>query len=167
MIVLKKTIFLLVCVFFLFLTGCGKNKNETESTLNNSSGDTDEKKTSVESIEADSTGNISPSKDPIDYNNLPKGIKVVFVEIGSVNCIPCKMMQPVMKDVEQKYGEQVKVVFYDVWTPEGRPYGQEYNIRVIPTQIFMDRSGKEISRHEGFYPKEKLIKMLKEKGGVK
>ena len=77
------------------------------------------------------------------------------------------MMQPVMKEVEQKYGDQVKVVFYDVWTPEGRPYGQKYKIRVIPTQVFMNRSGKEISRHEGFYPKDELVKMLKEKGGVK
>ncbi|MBN2442191.1 MAG: thioredoxin family protein, partial [Spirochaetales bacterium] len=121
----------------------------------------------VESSGADSTGNISPSKDPIDFNSLPKGIKVVFVEIGSVNCIPCKMMQPVMKKIEEEYGDQVKVVFYDVWTPAGRPYGQKYNTRVIPTQVFMDRSGKEISRHEGFYPKEELVKMLKEKGGVK
>ena len=41
---------------------------------------------------------------------------VTFIELGSVNCIPCKMMQPVMKNVEKKYGSQVKVIFYDVWT---------------------------------------------------
>ena len=121
----------------------------------------------VESAGGDSTENVAPSKDPVDFNDLPAGIKVVFVEIGSVNCIPCKMMQPVMQDVEQEYGDQVKVVFYDVWTPEGEPYGRQYKTRVIPTQIFMDRTGKEISRHEGFYPKDELVKMLKEKGGVK
>lgn len=41
--------------------------------------------------------------------------KVTFVELGSVNCIPCKQMQPVMKAIEEKYGDQVNVVFYDVW----------------------------------------------------
>ena len=41
--------------------------------------------------------------------------KVTFVELGSVNCIPCKQMQPIMKSVEEKYGDQVKVIFYDVW----------------------------------------------------
>lgn len=46
--------------------------------------------------------------------------KVTFVELGSVNCIPCKAMQPVMKSIEEKYGEQVKVVFYDVWTKDQR-----------------------------------------------
>jgi thiol-disulfide isomerase/thioredoxin len=39
--------------------------------------------------------------------------KVTFVELGSVNCIPCKQMQPVMKAIEKKYGEQVKVIFYN------------------------------------------------------
>jgi len=92
-------------------------------------------------------------------------LKVTFVEIGSVNCIPCKMMQPVMKEVESKYGSQVKVVFYDVWTAEGRPYGQQFGIRVIPTQVFLDASGKEYFRHEGFFPFEQLEQVLK-KGGV-
>jgi len=35
---------------------------------------------------------------------------VTFIELGSVNCIPCKAMQPVMRAIEQKYGEQVRVV---------------------------------------------------------
>lgn len=30
--------------------------------------------------------------------------KVKFIELGSVNCIPCKMMQPVMKAIEERYG---------------------------------------------------------------
>lgn len=30
--------------------------------------------------------------------------KVTFVELGSVNCIPCKQMVPVMKAIEEKYG---------------------------------------------------------------
>jgi thioredoxin 1 len=90
--------------------------------------------------------------------------KVTFIEIGSKNCIPCKMMQPVMDKVESTYGNQVKVVFYDVWTREGRPYGQKYNIRVIPTQVFLDKDGKEYFRHEGFFPFEEVEKILKKQG---
>ena len=41
-------------------------------------------------------------------------IKVTFVELGSVKCIPCKMMQPIMEEIEKEYGDQVKVVFHDV-----------------------------------------------------
>jgi len=29
--------------------------------------------------------------------------KITFIELGSVNCIPCKMMQPVMKEIEKEY----------------------------------------------------------------
>jgi len=95
-----------------------------------------------------------------------KDIKVTFVELGSVNCIPCKMMQPVMADIEKEYGAQVKVIFYDVWTKEGEPYGKKYKIRAIPTQIFLDKDGNEYFRHQGFFPKDEIIKVLK-KGGVK
>jgi thioredoxin 1 len=89
---------------------------------------------------------------------------VTFVEIGSVKCIPCKKMQPIMKEIEQEYAGKVKVVFYDVWTDAGKPYGKKYGIRVIPTQVFLDKDGKEYYRHEGYFPKEELVKVLKQKG---
>jgi thioredoxin 1 len=90
--------------------------------------------------------------------------KVTFVELGSVRCIPCKKMQPVMAEIEKEYAGQVKVIFYDVWTSEGRPYANKYKIRLIPTQVFLDKDGKEYFRHEGFFPKEELVKVLKQKG---
>jgi thioredoxin 1 len=93
-----------------------------------------------------------------------ENILVTFVELGSVRCIPCKMMQPIMKDIEKDYADQVKVVFHDVWTPEGEPFAASYKIRVIPTQVFLDKEGKEYFRHEGFFPKDELIKVLQQKG---
>lgn len=90
--------------------------------------------------------------------------KVTFVELGSVRCIPCQKMQPVMKSVEEKYAGQVKVIFHDVWTPEGKPFGQKYGIESIPTQVFLDENGKEFARHVGYFPEEELVKILKQKG---
>jgi len=90
--------------------------------------------------------------------------QVTFVEIGSVNCIPCRMMQPVMKKVEDKYGKKVKIVFYDVWTQEGAPYAEKFNIRVIPTQVFLDSNGKEFFRHEGYFPFEAIDALLQQHG---
>lgn len=74
------------------------------------------------------------------------------------------MMQPIMKEIEKEYAGQVRVIFYDVWTQAGRPYAQQYRIRVIPTQVFLDANGKEYFRHEGFFPKEELVKVLQQKG---
>jgi thioredoxin 1 len=89
---------------------------------------------------------------------------VTFVELGSVRCIPCKKMQPIMKEIEQEYAGTVKVVFHDVWTDQGKPYSKKYGIRVIPTQVFLDKDGKEYFRHEGYFPKDELVKVLKQKG---
>jgi len=93
-----------------------------------------------------------------------ENILVTFVELGSVRCIPCKMMQPIIKEIEKEYAGQVKVVFHDVWTPEGEPFAASYKIRVIPTQVFLDKEGEEYFRHEGFFPKDELIKVLQQKG---
>lgn len=91
---------------------------------------------------------------------------ITFVELGSVKCIPCRMMQPVMKNIETRYGNQIKIVFYDIWKEEQQQYAREYGIRVIPTQVFLDRGGKEVFRHEGFFP-ESEIDVLLAKHGLK
>lgn len=89
---------------------------------------------------------------------------VTFIELGSVNCIPCKAMQPVMKSIEGKYGSQIKIIFYDVWKQEQAHYAQQYKIRVIPTQVFLDSQGKELMRHEGFFPEKDIDAFLQSKG---
>ncbi len=97
-------------------------------------------------------------------NQAETNFKVTFIELGSVNCIPCKQMQPVLKSIEQKYTTQVKVIFYDVWTPAEAPYAEKYGIQTIPAQIFLDGNGKEYFRHVGFFPEEDVITVLKMKG---
>lgn len=84
--------------------------------------------------------------------------KVYFLEIGSINCIPCRMMQPIMEEIEKDYHGIVNVEFYDLM--KDREIGSRYNIRVMPTQVFLDANKKEFFRHEGFYPKAELVKML-------
>ena len=99
-------------------------------------------------------------------NSKEKNLKITFIELGSVNCIPCRMMQPIMKSVEEKYGEQIKVIFYDVWKPEQRYSAQKYGIRVIPTQVFLNADENEIFRHEGYFPEEELDQFLQNQGLV-
>ena len=88
--------------------------------------------------------------------------KVTFVELGSVNCIPCKAMQPVMKAIEADFGEQIHVVFYDV--KDDPSMAKKYKIGLIPTQVFLDENGQEFHRHEGFYPEAEIKKILAAQG---
>ena len=85
-----------------------------------------------------------------------------LVDLGADKCIPCKMMAPILDELKTTYAGQFEVEFIDVWkNPDaGKPYG----IRSIPTQIFIDASGKELFRHEGFFPKEDILAKWKELG---
>jgi thioredoxin 1 len=93
---------------------------------------------------------VTPAKKPL----------VTFLELGSASCIPCRMMQPVMEDVAKHYGDRIDVVFIDIALPKNRAVAMKHKVRVMPTQVFLDESGKEFFRHEGFHPKEQLMKML-------
>ncbi len=90
--------------------------------------------------------------------------KVIFYELGSVKCIPCQKMQPVLKSIEEKYGKQVQVIFYDVWTKEGKESAKKFDFNLIPTQIFTDAKGVEFFRHEGYFSEEEVVNVLKKKG---
>lgn len=90
--------------------------------------------------------------------------KVTFIELGSVRCIPCRKMQPIMKSIEEKYGREVRVVFHDVLTEAGEPYALEFDIEAIPTQVFLDKKGKEFYRHFGFFSEGDLVRILQTKG---
>lgn len=98
-----------------------------------------------------------------DFPNDGKTV-VTFIELGSENCVPCRMMQPVMEKVKKRHGDQVRVVFYDILKSDQRKYARKYGIRVIPTQVFLDKNGREYARHEGFFPYEELVKALEARG---
>ena len=85
-----------------------------------------------------------------------------LVDLGADKCIPCKMMAPILEDLKATYAGQLQVEFIDVWKhPDA---SEPYGIRSIPTQIFYDAGGKELFRHEGFFPMEDILAKWKELG---
>lgn len=85
-----------------------------------------------------------------------------LVDLGADQCIPCKMMAPILTGLEKDYTGQLNVVFIDVW--KRREESARYGIRLIPTQIFFDATGKELFRHEGFYAKKDILAKWAELG---
>ncbi len=158
----KNMCFIAMLVLLFSILGCNKGEKEAhqEEQIDSKSKVSTQNLTKLKSEElaAESKTETKPARQET------KTIKVTFIELGSIKCIPCKMMQPIMEEVEEEYKGQVKVVFYDVWTSEEKPYAQKYGIRVIPTQVFLDKDGKEYFRHEGFFAKDELIKVLKKQG---
>ena len=40
----------------------------------------------------------------------------------------------------------------------------QYGIKLIPTQVFFDKKGVEVYRHEGFMPKDQIVAKFQELG---
>jgi len=70
-----------------------------------------------------------------------------LVDLGAGKCIPCKMMAPILDELSKEYKA-----------------GEEYGVRMIPTQIFYDAAGNELFRHEGFFGKDEILGKWKEYG---
>ena len=85
-----------------------------------------------------------------------------LVDLGAGKCIPCKMMAPILEELEKEYVGTFAVEFIDVW--ENPKAGEQYGVLIIPTQIFYDAAGKELFRHEGFFGKEEILAKWKEYG---
>ncbi|OGC43407.1 hypothetical protein A2Y85_07640 [candidate division WOR-3 bacterium RBG_13_43_14] len=98
-------------------------------------------------------------------NPLSKALKSgkpVVADFGRGTCVPCKMMEPLLKELQQEFAGKAAILILDVG--EYATLSRQYGVRMIPTQIFFDSNGKELHRHEGFMSKENLIAQLKKMG---
>ncbi len=129
-------LFAMLCFISTFQEGCGNSESSNVSANNN-----------VKNVEINKSENL-----------------VTFIDLGSVKCIACKMMEPVIEKLREKYKGKVNVIFYDVWTEQGKPYAYKYRIKMIPTQIILNKNGKEVFRHTGYLPVEEAEKVFAKLG---
>lgn len=83
-------------------------------------------------------------------------------EFGASTCIPCKAMKPILEEIVAEYGDRLNLSFTDVRIHTG--VAAKYHITLMPTQIFFDSGGQEVTRHVGFWPKEDVVAHLQELG---
>jgi len=88
---------------------------------------------------------------------------VTMVDLGAHKCIPCKMMAPIIAELQKEYAGRASIIFIDVW--EHREDAKRFDILGIPTQIFYDKEGREVDRHVGFLDKKSIV-VIFEKLGV-
>jgi len=97
-----------------------------------------------------------------DIPPVPTPGLVTMVDLGAHKCIPCKMMAPIITELQKEYAGRASIVFIDVWEHKGQ--AQRFGIRAIPTQIFYDKGGKEVSRHVGFLDKKSIVGVFEKLG---
>lgn len=93
-----------------------------------------------------------------DTLEVPVPGMVTMVDLGADSCMPCRMMAPVLDKVARDYRDKAAVVFLDLGKhPE---QSARFGVRAIPTQIFYDKTGKEIGRHEGYMDRAAIAEVL-------
>ncbi len=98
-------------------------------------------------------GGQIPAVGDIPVNNM-----VTMVNLGAKYCVPCKMMAPILAELEKEYQGRAAIIFIDIQKQKGK--AKEFNVSTIPAQIFYDRSGQEVWRHIGFLDKESIKEKL-------
>ena len=108
----------------------------------------------------------NPASFNADLDNLLRKAqqngKIVMLELGSVGCISCDNMKPVMESLRRNYSKSLEVISVDV--KEHRQIATRYGVYAIPVQVFLDRQGKEFHRHVGYYAYDKIEPVLKTVG---
>lgn len=94
--------------------------------------------------------------------SIPTPGLVTMLDLGAHKCTPCKMMAPIINELQKEYAGRASIIFIDVW--EHREQARRFRIRGIPTQIFYDKAGNEVGRHMGFLDKKSIVAAFEKLG---
>jgi len=101
---------------------------------------------------------VSKTENPL--NEVLNNGRPTVVDFGAKSCAPCKMMVPIFEELEKQYKGRADILIIEIY--DYRDLATKYQIRAVPTQVFFDKKGIEKWRHEGFLPKEEIVKKLEE-----
>jgi thioredoxin 1 len=81
----------------------------------------------------------------------------VLVDFWAPWCGPCRMVEPVVEELAEEYGDKVKFVRMN--TDDNFNTANHYGIRAIPTLIVF-KGGEAVGQVIGFRPKSDLKKVI-------
>jgi thioredoxin len=74
-------------------------------------------------------------------------------------CPPCKQQAPIIEELTVEYKGKIEIVSID--TDKNPELAKKFQIQAIPTLIFLDPEGRELSRRVGFFPKDSIVARFK------
>ena len=98
---------------------------------------------------------IVHSTDQSFTTDTEKGL--VLADFWAPWCGPCKMIAPVLEELDSELGETVKIVKVDV--DENQETAGKFGVMSIPTLIVL-KDGEVVDKVVGFQPKEALSELL-------
>ncbi len=80
------------------------------------------------------------------FNDIINGNQLTLVDFFATWCGPCKMMHPVLQQLKEHFGNEIRILKIDV--DQAQEIAQAYSIQAVPTlMLFM--GGKLLWRQSG------------------
>jgi thioredoxin 1 len=76
--------------------------------------------------------------------------QLMVVDFTGEDCVPCRLMEPILEQLSNEYEQDVGFVSVDVGTSPDT--AGKYKVRGIPTFLFF-RNGEQVDRLTGAIPK--------------
>jgi thioredoxin 1 len=83
----------------------------------------------------------------------------VVVDFWAPWCGPCKMLSPVLADIEKEFAGQAKFAKINVDEPDVSDIAARYGIRGVPS-LLLFKNGEVVSTLVGMHPRTKLAAWL-------
>lgn len=85
------------------------------------------------------------------------GTGLVLVDFWAQWCGPCRMQAPILEELDEKYGDKVKVCKLDV--DEAPAIAQRFSVFSIPTLIVF-KDGEVVNKGVGVHTIEQLEQLI-------
>lgn len=86
-----------------------------------------------------------------------KADKPVIVDFWAVWCGPCRMLAPVLEEIDEEYGDRVKICKVNV--DEEPELANRFRVNAIPA-LFVFKDGKLVRSSMGYKKKEDVLKLV-------
>ncbi|HCS20677.1 MAG TPA: thioredoxin [Bacteroidetes bacterium] len=92
------------------------------------------------------------------FNDILASHPKVLIDFSAEWCGPCKALAPILHQLKENLGEEVKIVKIDVdRNPE---LAAQYQIQGVPTMILF-KEGRQVWRQSGVLPKSQLEQVVR------
>ena len=88
------------------------------------------------------------------FDSLLEGEKLVIVDFWATWCGPCRMLSPLLDEVEAEMSDKITVVKVNV--DDADEIAMRYRIMSIPTLLFF-KNGQVVDKTVGAMPKSTLV----------
>lgn len=96
------------------------------------------------------------------FSDIINQDKPVLVDFFAEWCGPCKMMNPILKDVKKDLGDTISIIKIDV--DKNQALANKYHVRGVPT-LMLFKFGKQLWRQSGLLQKDEIIKVVSSQCG--